>query len=190
MLDFTPVRNKEMTLSELTADLTPADLRRLTHEMTDTLHRLITGCEDADVTFTPEDPHAYDSYAASEADLHLPWTLGHIIVHVTASAEESAAIAAELARGVAYHGRSRSELPWQTVTTIAHCRHRLEESRRICLASLEMWPDEPHLDNLYRRTPEALPINAIAYFVRGLAHTDSHLGQIADVVRQAAAARA
>ena len=35
------------------------------------------------------------------------------------------------------------ELPWQTVTTMAQCLHRLQESRRMRLASLEMWPDNP-----------------------------------------------
>ena len=52
---------------------------------------------------------------------------------------------ADLARGVAFHGRSRSEVPWETVTTIAQCRARLEESRRMRLASLDMWPDQPYL---------------------------------------------
>lgn len=189
MLDFTPVRNKEMTISELTADLTRDDLRRLTNEMVDAVLGMIEDCVDADVTFVPDDPDAYDAVAKSEAEVHMPWTLGHVIVHITASAEESAAIAAELARGVAHHGRSRSEVPWQTVTTIDQCRHRLQESRRMRLASLDMWPDEPHLDNVYQRNEESPEVNAISYFVFGLAHTDSHLGQIADVVRQAKAAR-
>lgn len=48
-------------------------------------------------------------------DVHLAWNLGHVIVHTMASAEESAALAAELARGVEYHGRSRYEVPWETV---------------------------------------------------------------------------
>ena len=70
-----------------------------------------------------------------------------MIVHTTASSEEAAFIAAELARGVEFHGRSRSEVPWETVTTIEQCRHRLEESRRMRLATLQIWPDEPDLDN-------------------------------------------
>jgi hypothetical protein len=45
-------------------------------------------------------------------ELALPWTLGHVIVHITASAEESAFLAAELARGVHRRtGRSRFEVP-------------------------------------------------------------------------------
>ena len=91
MLDFTPVRNKEFTMSQLVADLTPDELRRLTDEMVQAMLDLIRDCEDADVTFVPEDPTANDPYAADEADVHLAWTLGHVIVHCTASAEESAA---------------------------------------------------------------------------------------------------
>lgn len=190
MLDFTPVRNKEITINQLVADLTPKDLVRLTHEMVDTMLDLIAECVDADVIFAPNDPVAYDSFAADETELLLPWTLGHVIVHTTASAEESAALACELARGVAYHGRSRSEVAWETVTTLAQCRQRLEESRRMRLASLEMWPDQPDLENRYATREGAEPINAIARFVYGLSHDDSHLGQIAEIVRQAKAARA
>jgi hypothetical protein len=186
MLDFTPVRKKEMTMSELTAHLTLNDLRQLSNEMIDTVHSLLEECSDEDVTFVPDDPDAYDSAAATEAELYLPWTLGHVIVHITASAEESAAIAAELARGVPHRGgRSRSEVQWQLVTTLAQCRHRLEESRRICLASLDMWPDEPHLDNYYQRHETSPKISPITYFTFGLSHADSHLGQIAKIVRQA-----
>lgn len=189
MLDFAPVRNQETTIQELTADLTRDDLRRLTNEMVDTMLSLIRYCVDADVTFEPEDPQADDPYAATEEEVHIPWTLGHVIVHTTASAEESAALAAELARGVPFHGRSRSEVPWEQVETIAQCRQRLEESRRMRLASLDMWPAEPYLDNVYEWKAGAEPINAVARFVLGLQHDDDHLGQIADVVQQARQAR-
>jgi hypothetical protein len=189
MLDFTPVRNKELTMPQLTVGLTPDDLRRLTDEMVDTILALIAACEDWDVTFVPQDPQAYDPYAADESDVHLAWTLGHVIVHTTASAEESAAVAAELARGVTYHGRSRSEVAWQTVTTMAQCRQRLQESRRMRLASLDMWPDQPHLNNTYQLIEGTEPPNAMARFVFGLKHTDDHLGQIAEIVRQAQDAR-
>lgn len=185
MLDFTPVRNKEISITKLADGLTHADLYRLTNEMVDTMLSLIRDCTDADVRFVPDDPDAHDTYAANEGDVNLAWTLGHLIVHVTASAEESAFLAAELARGVPHHGRSRSEVPWQTVTTIAQCRMRLQESRRMRLASLDMWPDEPYLDNLYQRTAISPKVNAPAYFILGLAHDDSHLAQIAEVVRQA-----
>lgn len=189
MLDFSPVRNKEIKISQLAATLTPADLAHLTDEMIDTILGLIAGCTDADVTFVPEDPQANDTFAINPDEVSLSWTLGHVIVHTTASAEESAFLAAELARGVAFHGRSRAEAPWQAVTTIAQCRHRLEESRRMRLASLELWPDPPDLDNSYEVAPGSGPTNALTRFVRGLSHDDSHLGQIAEIVRQARAAR-
>lgn len=175
-------------MSELVVDLTADDLRRLTNQMVDTMLDLTSECEDADVVFVPEDPEAYDPYAALEEEVGMSWTLGHVIVHTTASAEESAALAAELARGVEYHGRSRSEVPWRSVTSIAECRHRLEESRRMRLTSLDMWPDHPHLDNTYPSfSGEAT--NAVARFVWGLKHDDDHLGQIAEIVRQARNAR-
>lgn len=190
MLDFTPVRKKEMTMGQLVAGLDRDDLRRLTDEMVDTMLALIAECEDPDVVFVPVDAEADDPVAATAEEVHMPWTLGHVIVHTTASAEESAALAAELARGVPFHGRSRSEVPWQSVTTIAQCRTRLEESRRMRLASLDMWPDEPHLELQYEPRPGAAPVNCVARFVSGLSHDDSHLAQIAEIVRQARDARA
>ena len=190
MLDFTPVRDKKQTVGQLTAGLAPDDLRGLTDEMIDTMLGMIEDCVDADVVLVPDDPGAYDPSAATEAELHISWTLGHVIVHTTASAEEAGAIAAELARGVPHRsGRSRSEVHWQTITTIAQCRERLEESRRMRLASLDMWPSQPHLDNTYIPREGADPANAVVRFVYGLMHDDSHLGQIAGIVRQARAAR-
>ena len=111
---------------------------------------LIAECVDADVVLVPDDPEADDPWAATPEETNMSWTLGHVIVHTTASSEESAALAAEMARGVALHGRSRYEVPWQEMRTIEGCRQRLEESRRMRLASLEMWPDDPHLENVSR----------------------------------------
>jgi hypothetical protein len=185
MLDFTPVRNKEVTLNDLAAGLTRADLIDLTNEMVDTELDLISGCADRDVVFVPDDPSADDPFAKNPEEVTLAWTLGHVIVHVTASSEEAAAIAAELARGVKYHGRSRYETPWQTVTTINQCRERLEESRRIRLASLEMWPEQPHLDNHFKSRPGAPVMNAVSRFIYGLQHDDDHLEQITSIIRQA-----
>lgn len=189
MLDFNAVRNEEKTWAELTAGLTKDDLRDLTNEMVDTMLALISDCTDADVVMEPADPEAYDKFAADEKDIDLAWTLGHVIVHTTASAEESAFLAAELARGVEHHGRSRSEVPWQTVTTITQCRQRLEESRRMRLATLDVWPDEPDLETHYTWREDGPKINAILRFVLGLSHDDSHLGQIAGIVAQAKAAQ-
>ena len=189
MFDFTPVINKHGALSELTADLTRDDLRRFTNEMIDKMLGLIANCTDFDVTFTPVDPQANDTFASTEAEVNLPWTLGHVIVHATASAEEAAFLAAELARGVELHGRSRAEVPWTSIKTIAQCRERLAESRRMRLATLDVWPDRPHLENTYTspRTGEA--INATTRFMLGLQHDQSHLDQIAGIVRQSHTAR-
>jgi hypothetical protein len=189
MLDFTPFRERRRSLQELAAGLTVADLRALTNEMIDTMLALIAACSDDDVTFVPVDEEAYDRYAAVDEELYISWTLGHVIVHTTASAEESAALAAELARGVPFHGRSRAEVPWETVTSIAQCRARLEESRRMRLASLDMWPDVPHLENSYTPHKALGRIGPRARFLLGLLHDDDHLGQIENVVTQAIAAR-
>jgi hypothetical protein len=189
MLDFQALKEKRVSLMDLVAGLGPADLRRLTDEMIDDMLVAIAGCTDADVVFAPVDPDAYDAYTDNAAEAEVAWTLGHVIVHVTASAEESAALASILARGAEIHGRSRYETPWQTVTTIVQCRHRLEESRRMRRASLESWPDQPHLDNCYTPWPSAGAINCVGRFVLGLRHDWDHIEQIQEIVRQARAAR-
>lgn len=188
MLNFQAVREKRITLAELATHLTRHDLRALTNEIVDTVLKLIEDCADEDVAFQPSDPLASDAYAAEAGEANLAWTLGHVIVHTTASSEEAAFIAAELARGVAFHGRSRHETPWQSLTNVAACRQRLEESRRIRLACLEIWPDAPNLELLYT-TARGATHNAIGRFLLGLMHEEGHLGQITDIVAQAAAAR-
>ena len=185
MLDFQPVREKQISLQDLVQGLNKHDLRRELNEMYTEVERLLAACNDADVTFVPVDQLADDPYAV-QGEENLSWTLGHVIVHITASMEESAAIASELARGVEFHGRSRYEVPWRTVTTIAQCRARLAESRQMCLASLEMWPEPPHLENTYTpQFPGALPHTCISRFTSGLKHASDHLGQIAEIARQA-----
>jgi hypothetical protein len=189
MLDFAAVKEMQITFQELAGPLDKQDLVQLTNEMIDRMLSQIEACEDADVVFVPVDLQAEDTFASNSADAHLPWTLGHVIVHVTASSEESAALAAELARGVEMHGRSRYEVPWEQVTTIAQCRERLEESRRMRLAGLQMWPEEAHFENTYVPWPKLGEINAVGRFVLGLRHDWDHLDQIDEIVRQAKAAR-
>jgi len=189
MLDFTPVRSREATYAQIAAGLTKDDLRNLTNEMIDTMLGYIAESTDADVTLDQLDPEANDTFAADPSAVSVSWTLGHVIVHATASSEESAALAAELARGVEYHGRSRSEVAWETVTTIKQCRDRLEESRRMRLSSLDMWPDQPNLDNAYEPWPGAGMANATVRFIFGLSHDDSHLEQIKRLADGARAAR-
>ena len=184
MLDFQPVREKKITLQDLVRDLTKDDLRRELNAMYDEVLRLIADCTDSNVIFEPVDKKANDPYSV-KGEESIAWTLGHVIVHLTASMEESASIAAELARGVTYHGRSRWEIPWREATTISQCRARLEESRRMCLASLEMWPQAPHMENTYSPAEGALPHTCVSRFASGLRHASDHLGQIADIVHQA-----
>lgn len=189
MLDFKLVRERKAKLTDLAQGLTKDDLRTLTNEMVDAQLALIADCTDADVVFQPSDPAAKDDAAATTAEVNMPWTLGHLVVHITASSEESAFLAAELARGVPNHGRSRYETHWTTITTIEQCRARLEESRRMRLATLDVWPYQPHTDVTYEPFPSAGQRNCYAQFIGGLSHDDSHLAQIADVVSQAKAAR-
>ena len=189
MLDFSRLRNREATLGELVEGFTADDLRDLTNEMIDHQLALIADCDDSDVTFVPNDPAADDKYAADEAEANIPWTLGHVIVHVTASSEEKAFLAAELARGIDREGRTRYETLWQTVTTMAQVRERLEESRRMRLATLDVWPDNPDLSMTVNYRWLRGPMNAIARYCMGLLHDDDHLAQIAEIVRQAHAAR-
>jgi hypothetical protein len=169
---------------DVTYTLRPDELRALTSEGIDLALKLIRNCIDEDITFIPNDPHAHDD-AAGDGETSIAWTLGHIIAHMTASSEEFTAVAAELARGVEYHGRSRYEVPWRTITTVAQCRARLEESRRMRLASLSAWPDEPHLKNVHQAWENGPFYGPIQYVLLGLRHDAAHLEQIRAVVQQA-----
>ena len=189
MLDFTPVRKGDLTMQQLTNGLTRDDLRELTNEMIDIMLGYIVESVDEDVNAPVPDPAANDTFATNSEEVGLSWTLGHVIVHTTASSEESAALASELARGVPFHGRSRSEVPWESVTTIAQCQARLEESRRMRLASLDTWPDQPDLDNSYEPYAGRGSYNAVARFIAGLSHDDSHLAQIERLAHEARALR-
>src|SRR5579859_2719176 len=99
MLDFAPVRNRTASLPDITQNLTRENLRALTNEMIDTMQEIIADAIDADVVFVPQDPGANDTFGIPE-ERDLAWTLGHVVVHATASAEEAAALALTLARGL------------------------------------------------------------------------------------------
>jgi hypothetical protein len=58
------------------------------------------------------------------------------------------------------------------------------------IGSLEMWPNQPYLENTYEPYAGRGAYNAVARFVGGLSHDDSHLRQIERLVREARAARA
>jgi len=186
MLDFTPIKNHSQTFAAFAQNLTKADLQQYTNEMIDTELDIIANATDADAVFVPVDPQAKDTFGKPE-DQDLAWTLAHVIVHATASSEEAAALSSSLARGLAFEGRSRYETPWDTVKTVAELHQRLAESRRIRLAFLDTWPDQPHLDLI-----QDLPFgqfNAVSRFLMGLYHEESHLEQLREIMRQAHAAR-
>jgi hypothetical protein len=169
--------------------LTPADLWTLTNALIDDVQKMLRRCKDPDISFVPVDPLANDAAAADNADANIAWTLGHVIVHMTASSEESAFLAAELARGIEYHGRSRSEVPWETMTTVAQCRERLEESRRMRLASLSLWPADSQIATTYQVSETSQPMRPVARFAAGLLHDSSHLAQVREVIQQARESR-
>ncbi len=185
MIDFTPIIEQKINWTRFAKPFTKQDLIEQTNWLYDHILNLIVDAADEDVIFTPTDPEAHDPYAIDAADEHISWNLGHVIVHLTASNEESAFLATELARGVTFsYRRSRWEVPWETVTTIEQCRQRLEESRRMLLASLEMWPENAHLENYYK-SPKGLKITPTVRFLLGQNHAVEHLGQIEEILQQA-----
>ena len=192
MLDFSPLFRGERTVAELTAGLGRENLRDLTNEMVDAQRAAIADATDVDVTFVPVDPGA-DDPGAGGAEANQAWTLGHVVVHTTASSEESAALALTLARGVTVPmgdaGHSFHETPWELMHSADQCVHRLEESRRMRLAMLEAWPDAPDLGNVYTPIPPFGPLNAVGRFTLSLAHDQDHLGQLREIMRQARVAR-
>ncbi|HEX6608791.1 MAG TPA: hypothetical protein VF276_17965 [Chloroflexia bacterium] len=78
-------------------------------------------------------------------------------------------------------------MPWPNITTVAQCRARLAESRRMRLASLDLWPVPPHLETEFHYHPDGAPVNAYERFMGGLRHANSHIDQIHEIVRQARA---
>ncbi|GAB4319821.1 MAG: hypothetical protein Kow00117_09460 [Phototrophicales bacterium] len=193
MIDFSPLDNNEMKLLAFAAQYTIDDLRRATNESIDYLLKLIEDLTDEDVVFEPIDPDANDPYAA-EGEQHIGWNIAHLIAHVTASSEEGAAFSSLLARGIPAQERPRYETPWRDITTKAQCVQRLEESRRIRLAYLDTWPDDPFLD-VYRQVSERFiekfgQMNAPAAFLFGLWHEVGHYDQIKEVIQQAKQAKA
>jgi len=190
VIDFGPLRRKEASLQDLATGLSPDDLAHLTREMCAAQLSAIEDASDVDVVMVPDDPEANDTFAAQAEDVALAWTLGHVVVHTTASSEESAALALTLARGLPVEGRSRYEVPWEQARTVAFIRHRIEESLRMRLAMLASWPDTPHLDNSYAPYEGRPPMNALGRFIGGLAHDDSHLEQMRKIMVEARARRA
>ncbi|MDQ2654219.1 MAG: DinB family protein [Chloroflexota bacterium] len=177
-VNFEDVTSRQQSMPDQVAGISRDDLVGLTNELYDHLDALAAGLTDAQVTFVAEDP---------AQDEEPGWNLAHVILHITASAEEGMALGSSLARNVEFTGRSRYEPDWETITTSAQITQRLAESHRMALAFLETWPDEPYLDNVYEHDYFG-PMNAMSHAVLGLFHGQHMLPQVAEIVRQAKAA--
>ena len=195
MIDFSPMRDGDLSFMDFSAreNIGPDELRALSDESLDYLLGLLEDLNDADIVYEPEDPNADDPFAV-EGEEEIGWNLGHLIAHVTASSEEGAALSSLLARGIPASERPRYETPWRDVTTVAQVRQRLVESRRMRNSYLQTWPDAPLL-NIVRDVSERFTarfgeMNAPAAFLFALSHEVGHYEQIAEVKRQALAARA
>jgi hypothetical protein len=190
LIDFSPIDNGEVQYLEFAQRFSRDDLRAATNASIDTLLDIIKDMTDAQIVFLPNDPDANDPYAV-EGEEHIGWSLAHLIVHTTASAEEGASHSSIIARGIPFPSepRLRYETHWKTITTKAEAIARLEESRRMRLAFLDTWPDEPHLDVYREVSPRFLErfgkMNATVAFLNGLKHELGHHGQYREVARQA-----
>lgn len=179
--DFAAIHAGETTFAAVADSLTVADLRAFTNEAYDHVEAALAPADDGAITFVPADPHL------REGDTEGAWSVAHVVVHLTAGMEEGGAIASALARGVLLEGRPRYETPWQSIVTRAQVQQRLAESRRMSLAFLDTWPDEPHLDLAYTPIPRFGPLNAPARYLVGIGHAEGHVEQMRDAIRQAAA---
>jgi hypothetical protein len=194
-INFIPLLRNEVKAIDFARNLSVDDLRTATNASIDLMLDMIKDLNDVGVTFDPVDPLANDPHAAPGEE-HIGWSVAHLIAHVTASSEEWAAYSSILARGIVYPAtpRLRYETPWREIKTKKQCVQRLEESRRMRLACLDMWPDTPHLDVLREVSPRFIEnngeVNAIAAFIYGLKHELNHHDQIREVVRQVHASRA
>ncbi len=186
-INFAAVRNGQASYADAVRDLSIPRLREEVTGIFDAVDATLDGLTDHDVVFQPVDPEANDTFADPGTDAGQAWTLGHVIVHLTAGLEENAALGATLARGVFFDGRSRYETPWESVATADHVQARLAESRRMCRAFLDAWPDEPHLDITVEPVPAIGPLNAVGRTILGVFHADSHLEQLREIRKQASA---
>ncbi|MFL5806592.1 MAG: DinB family protein [Roseiflexaceae bacterium] len=184
MIDFTAVSTGQRKVADLAADITLDDLKAATHAQIDELVTQTRTLSDAQVVFVAADP---------DAEGGVGWNVAHLIAHVTASSEESAAVSSILARGIDYpfEPRLRAEVDWTTLTTTAACIQRLEESRRIRQGYLSAWPDQPRLDT-HRALPAGFaervgPLNAIGACLLGLVHEAGQFAQLREIIAQAQA---
>jgi len=194
-IDFSPVWDKQILLGAFAQQFSVDALKNAVNASIDLLRSMVDQADNAMITFDPLDALA-DDPDAIEGEEKIGWSLGHLVVHVTATSEESAAIASILARGVAYgkEPRLRYETEWKTITTQAQAIQRLEESRRIRLGYLATFPDQPFFENIREMSERAHELwgdlNAKGQYMLGLYHEWQHYEQFRDVLNQAQAARA
>jgi len=181
MRDVTPVLAGHITIEDYAEGITTADLPAITDAIYDLLTDVAGRASEADIAFSPADEMATDG---SETG----WRIAHVVCHVTAGIEESAALASTLARGVEVVGRSRFETPWASLRSPGQLRHRVAESRRMTMAFLQSWPDEPDLVTTETPVPRFGPLNAVHRHMLGMIHAESHRAQMTGILDQAAAA--
>ncbi len=176
-LNLEAVRTGQISFADAVRTIHYADLYTMTDELFDELEAILVKATDAAVLFVPHDSAAIDR---SEQG----WTVSHIVAHLTATLEESAAVAAMFARGVKFEARLRYETPWENLSTQQMVLARLHESHRMCRAFLDAWPDEPHLDITVTMIPRFGPMDAVGMYILGAAHGQGHLEQLRETVQQ------
>lgn len=199
----TQVLEGKINYADVVRDIRLVDLRTQTEQFFDVVQSIIADATDAAVTLRPRDHKAssgpetiVEMIAAKEgrwmpsdpetsSGEKLGWTLSQVIAHVTAILEDTMASAAMLARRVQFEGRLLYEVPWEAMTTAEQIHARVRESRRICLALLDAWPDQPHLETTVIRIPVIGPMGAIGLGMSGIFHGQMHLDQLREIIRQA-----
>ncbi len=178
-IDFAAVRAGTKTLAEQTKGFTLADLQAATKELFDGLQAAVAGATNQAIVFVPHDAEATSGDEKG-------WTVAHVVAHLTATLEEICAIAAQLTRNVELDDqlRLRYETPWESIQTVEQVKARLAESRCICLAFLDAWPDEPNLQATITRIPAFGPLNAVALCALGIFHGLLHQQQIVEALNQ------
>lgn len=193
VIDFTPLRERKLKAGEFSSRYTLADIRETAVAGIAFMRELIADLDDADLTFDPVDPEANDPYARAGEE-HIGWSIAHLIVHVTASTEEGAALASVLARGIPYPNdvRLRYETDWRTVTKKSQLEQRLEESLRMRLAFIDSMPDKP-LHATVKRSDRFVELfgetDYKATYIFSLMHEYGHHAQMLEVKRQAVEGR-
>lgn len=181
-IDFSQYQVGAMKLMDFMHAYSLHDLMETATAQADALIALVQPLTDAQVTHIPNDPQA------TEGD---GWSVAHLILHMTASVEEAVAVSSILARGISYpfEPRLRYEADWQTVLSTAQCLARLHESRRMRVAYLSAWPDQPNFDTR-REVPPPLKerfgdMDVMASVGLGLRHEFEHMPQVREAIRQA-----